>query len=258
MRSGKMNISDENRSKFAVTVDIDWACEAAIEIALIYFEARDIPVTIYTTHDSEIIRAKIRSLEVGLHPYFSLDSSHGSHIEETVASVLGLPHNLKSYRCHKFTLSNEIQLAMKRVGMLCSSNICTNLELINPFLNRFDTLEFPIYMEDGGFLYNKHPLIITSLLRGHMMSEGLKTIVIHPMHLILNTPFWDYMANLKGKINRLKWINLTISDLETLKFKGRGIANFLDEYFEELHRLKITFVTIGSQMKMKLNKKDLL
>jgi len=243
-----MKNTNGNNSKFAVTIDLDWASEEAIEVTLSYFESREIPVTVFSTHDSALIRSKIYSLEIGVHPYFDLNSSHGNHIEETIATVLELPHNIKSYRCHRFTLSNEIQSAMQRAGMICSSNVCTNLEVVKPFFNRFNTLEIPIFMEDGAFLYNRHSLSINTYMRNLITSEGLKTIVIHPMHFVVNTPNWEYMVNIKESMDRKKWNNLSLMEISNLKFKGRGITNFFDEFFEELNRLNIKYVTIGNVM----------
>jgi hypothetical protein len=245
-----MNNTINNNSKFAITVDLDWASETAIEIALKYFENLGIPITVFSTHNSELIRSKLSKLEVGLHPYFDTNSSHGNKIEKTIATVLDLPHNIKAYRCHRFAVSNEIQLAMQYAGMLCSSNVCTNLEVIKPFFNRINCLEIPIFMEDGGFLFNRYPLSINSLPKNLLSSDGLKTVVIHPMHLAVNTPNWEYMVNIKGRINRNDWNKLSSKEISQLQYRGRGIKDFFDDFFQELSHHKVEYTTIGSVMRM--------
>ena len=234
-----------NNSSVAVTIDIDWACESAIEYTLDYFANMKIPVTVFTTHDSKVIRERLDNLEVGLHPYFHLDSMHGATIEETIESVLKLPHNIKSFRCHRFITSNEIQKGMKDAGMISSSNICTNLETINPFYNRYNILEFPIFWEDGGFLYNGHDLTISQKFVKKISSNGLKTIVIHPMHFALNTPDWDFMVKIKCNTNRTEWNSMSGDTLKKLKNRNRGIFNFLEDIFNQIKRSCDMFCTIG-------------
>ncbi|ROT47775.1 hypothetical protein EDM02_00595 [Candidatus Cardinium hertigii] len=64
-------------------------------------------------------------MDVGLHPYFGLHSSHGSTIEEGVKYVTALPHNLVAFRCHRFAICNASKQAMIEAGMVLSSNVCT-------------------------------------------------------------------------------------------------------------------------------------
>ena len=65
-------------NKLIVTVDLDWACEPAIEETLDFLKNENIVPTIFTTHRSAAVEACLDEFEVGLHPYFSPDSSQGS------------------------------------------------------------------------------------------------------------------------------------------------------------------------------------
>lgn len=142
-----------------VTIDLDWACEPAIDYTLRVMEELQVPVTVFATHRSAAVESRAENLEVGLHPYFGgNDSSHGSTIQQVVEHVMGIPHNLKAFRCHRFAGSNETDTAMLDAGMTISSNVCTDLEMIPPFRNRSGLLEVPIFMEDGGYLHRGHSL----------------------------------------------------------------------------------------------------
>ena len=44
---------------FCFTSDIDWAPEWAIKYMLDFFEKKNIPLTLFITHDSPIIKKKI-------------------------------------------------------------------------------------------------------------------------------------------------------------------------------------------------------
>jgi len=206
-----------------VTVDIDWACEPAIEETLDALLARGITPTLFTTHDSPRVRQAIDEMEVGLHPFFDPASSQGSTIGAIVEYVAALPHNLPAYRCHRFGTNNAFQQAMAEAGMLASSNVCTDLEVVAPFRNRLGLLEIPIFMEDGGYLQRGHPLDLHDAL----LKPGLKTLLIHPMHFALNTPHFDYMLEIKRSLNRSQWQTLTTDRLDEWRWRERGIRDLI-------------------------------
>ena len=153
-----------------VTLDLDWAPEAAIEETLSYLEACNITPTVFITHPSKAVEKRLHKIKVGLHPYFDPSSSHGSTLEEVADYITSLPHNLKAYRCHRFQTSNLVADIMCERGMLISSNVCTDLEIVPPFKNRHGLLEVPIFMEDGGYLQREHTLEIT-----HPLMQNFKT-----------------------------------------------------------------------------------
>lgn len=212
-----------------VTIDIDWACEPAIEETLSFMQNQGISPTVFTTHRSEQLDAFMQHIEVGLHPFFDQNSSHGSTIREVVDHVLELPHNLKAFRCHRFAACNASKLAMAEAGMLISSNVCTDLEIVPPFRDRFGFLEVPIFLEDGGYLWRKHSLEMNELLEKAVLANGVKVILIHPMHFCLNTPDFNYMSRIKQSLSREAWKNMTKDTLNELRWKGRGIRDLLIE-----------------------------
>lgn len=216
----------------AVTLDLDWACESAIEETLDFLQSKKIIPTVFATHRSARVESVLDSIEVGLHPYFSLDSSHGRDIDETVKHVLQIPHNLAAFRCHRYATCNNSKQAMSEAGMLISSNVCTDLEYVPPFKDRFGFLEIPIFLEDGGYLWRKHPLEMHTELETRFLKKGVKVIVIHPMHFALNTPHFDYMYKIKQSMNREAWKSLNKEDLAQLRWKGLGVRDLLTQLLE--------------------------
>ena len=211
-----------------VTLDLDWACEPAIEETLEFLQNMHISPTVFITHRSSAVEACMDRIEVGLHPYFDPHSSHGSTINQVVEHVMNLPHNLPAYRCHRFATCNASKQAMAEAGMLISSNVCTDLEIVPPFHDRFGLLEVPIFLEDGGYLWRKHPLAITE----NLLKDGLKVILIHPMHFAINTPDFAYMYKIKQSMSRDQWNTMDKSILDQLRWKGRGIRNLLTELLQ--------------------------
>ena len=79
-----------------VTIDLDWASEVVIEETLNWFSKYKIPVTVFATHDSRAIIERMNTIEVGLHPYFSPNSSQGSNSEEIIENLSQIPTNIPS------------------------------------------------------------------------------------------------------------------------------------------------------------------
>ena len=230
-------------SEFIITIDLDWACEAAIEQTLDFFYEQSIKPIIFSTHNSKVIESVINDLEVGLHPYFAQNSSHGSTITEVVKHVMDLPHNIPAFRCHRFANCNLSNQAMVDAGMKISSNVCTDLEIIPSFKNRFGLVELPIFIEDGGYLWRNHQLKISEELKKKIKNKNAKTILIHPMHFAINTPNFKYMYDIKQSVNRSEWNNLTAENLNQLSWKNRGIRDVMIDIitlgtkFSSLHEL---------------------
>jgi len=219
-------------SELIVTVDLDWACEPAIEETLDFLQSQKIKPTVFITHRSPSIEASMDKIEVGLHPYFSPESSHGSTINEVAKYIVDLPHNLAAFRCHRFAICNSSRQAMAEAGMRISSNVCTDLEIVAPFKDRFGLLEVPIFLEDGGYLWRKHPLTMTQELQDILLKQGAKVIIIHPMHFALNTPHFNYMYDVKQSVSRESWKSMTRNTLDKLRWRNRGIRDFLIELLQ--------------------------
>ncbi|MBK8262664.1 MAG: hypothetical protein IPK80_15185 [Nannocystis sp.] len=232
-------------SPIVVTLDLDWACEAAIVDVLDWLHDAGIPVTVFTTHHSAAVASQMDELEVGLHPFFAPDSSHGSSTAEVVRHVLDLPHNIPAFRCHRFAVSNEARQAMSAVGMTISSNVCTDLECVAPFRDRFGMLEVPIFLEDGGYLYRGHSLDSVARVIDLAHRPGPKVVVVHPMHFAVNTPRFDYMMAIKSSVSRGSWRELADSSLAALRWRGRGVRDFLCDFLQEALKRGGEFIRIG-------------
>lgn len=230
----------------AVTVDLDWACEAAIAELLDFLRDRQIPVTVFSTHRSRRVEAALGEIEVGLHPHFAIDSSHGSTLDEVVRYVLELPHNVPAFRCHRFAMSNEITERLHDAGLQYSSNVCTDLELVPPFRDRFGLWQFPVFLEDGGYLYRRHPLEFReSRVARALAVPGVHVLVLHPMHFALNTPDFAFMRKLKDGLPRAAWTALSGSSLDASRHSGCGVREFLTALLDHVEQASIPFTTLG-------------
>lgn len=228
-----------------ITIDLDWACDAAIADVLDWLRAARIPTTVFITHRSALVTDRLGELEVGLHPYFAPDSSHGDSLSAVVRYVLALPHNLHAFRCHRFGVSNEIREVMTEAGMVVSSNVCTDLESVMPFRDRFGLLEVPIFLEDGGYLFRRHPLDGAPGVVDQLDRPGPKVMVLHPMHFAINTPRFEYMKEIKRSVSRTSWHAMNADDLKALRWRGTGVRDFLCELILAARERECEFTTLG-------------
>jgi hypothetical protein len=219
-------------TKLIITIDLDWACEPAIEETLSFFLDRMIKPTLFITHHSKAVEHLFEKLEVGLHPFFGANSSHGTSITEVVNYVTSLPHNLKAFRSHRFGICNLSKQAMIDAGMRISSNVCTNLETISPFFDRNGLLEVPIFLEDGGYLWLKQSLQLNPNVTKALQELTPKVILIHPMHFVINTPCFDYMLDIKRRFPGEQWQNMDSGTLKNLRFVKRGIRDFITDILD--------------------------
>jgi hypothetical protein len=228
-----------------VTVDLDWACETATAELLGYLREADVPATVFTTHRSAYVLDRLDHLEVGLHPHFGPGSSHGSTIDEVVGEVTQLPHNISAYRCHRFAISNEIRLAMRQAGMKISSNVCTDVEVLSPFRERGGSLELPVFLEDGGYLHSGRPMDDLSALASKLQDPLPKVLLFHPMHFAVNTPRFEYMADIKRSVTPGEWNAMSPGALASLRWPGCGVRDLVVGLLALGRRHGLNFATVA-------------
>lgn len=219
------------RSKsLAFTFDIDWASEDVIKYCFDYFEKQEIPVTIFLTHRSTYLESKFNNPRYcfGIHPNFINGSSQGETYSEIIDYCIKLKRNIFGSRSHRYFDMNDTNELLYNKGIRWDSNTCTYLEVIRPFIHRTGILRFPIFLEDGGYLRANGDLHFMNI-KSKFDVEGLKVINIHPMHMFMNSPTFQYSRNKKDNISRDKMRNISLQDINLFRYKGLGIETFIKE-----------------------------
>lgn len=231
------------QSAVCLTMDIDWASEYAISEALAVFEQRHLPVTVFVTHKSSTIDEALSKgkIKCGIHPNFMPDSSQGSTYEQVADFCFDLLPGARLFRAHRYYDGNDPMETLTRHGIVCESNICTLMDTLPPFLHRSQTVSFPIFWEDGAYLYNYRGGIGEqafdyAYFRERFMRPGLKVINMHPMHLMLNTPYFSYTREIKDKLTREEWNNLDEESIGKLRWNGEGIRTFIERMLDDILR----------------------
>lgn len=226
-----------NRNIICLTMDVDWASEYAIQQSLKIFEERQLPLTVFVTHKSRTIAEALvqKKIKCGIHPNFMPDSSQGASYQEVVDFCFNLLPDARICRGHRYYEVNDTVELLSKRGIVCESNICTLMDVVPPFLHRSKNVSFPIFWEDGAFLY-QYKGFDRTFFRERFLRPGLKVINMHPMHLMLNTPYFSYTREIKDRLTRNEWNNLDKSVIDELAFKGDGIRNFIEQMLEDIKK----------------------
>ena len=94
---------------YHITFDIDWAPDDCIELCLNILKKRNVKATFFATHNSDILNEiKKNGHEIGIHPNFMENSSHGKSIEEIVEFCLKIVPDAKLMRTHSLYQSTRL------------------------------------------------------------------------------------------------------------------------------------------------------
>jgi len=223
------------QSFFCFTSDVDWAPELVIAKHLKIFDELKIPLTLFVTHSSKVIKKAYqdKKLYVGLHPNFLSGSSHGKNLQEQIETVQKIWPEARSFRSHcyfdHFYLTEEF---IKR-KFKYDSNLCLFLQpYISPLKHQSGLVRFPVFWEDDIHLINHLAPNITSIKK-NLALPGLKIFNFHPLMLVLNVPSLAYYQKRK-----FLYQNQDLAALEKEKYPGRGLWTFFDELVEYLSAKK--------------------
>lgn len=218
----------EEENYICFTSDLDWAPEAAIEDTLRLFLENDISPTVFVTHESEVINKYQQKIDLGIHPNFIQPSSQGNSPAEIIAYCDKLVENTQVFRCHRWYASNDIYDALWEKGYRYESNLCTDMDVVPPFLHRSGMVCFPVFFEDGAYIYHGYEMNFNAV-QDRFSRKGLKVINMHPMHYALNTPYFKYTREIKDSLTRDEWNGMTDRRLKELAYSGNGIREFMQK-----------------------------
>lgn len=245
---------------FCITSDIDWASDDALKFFLNIVRDYYIPLTLFITHSSPFIIDIIneKNIDVGIHPNFLEGSSQGNSYKEVIEYCKAILPDAKSFRCHRYFDVNDITEILYNDGFKYDSNLCTFMESIDPFVHRSGIIRFPVYFEDGAYLYHSGELDFNKIGKKLFSKPGLMVINIHPMHLVFNSPNFSYSRKVKDSLSKEQWNNLSRNELEEMIYEGKGIRDFLIDFFKFIksnkfkvyNLIKIYEITIKSSSKI--------
>ncbi len=212
-------------SNFALTLDVDWAPDCAIDYVAQILIERNVKATWFVTHRSEAIE-KLEEhsdlFELGIHPNFLDGSTHGKSEDEVLAHIKEIVPNAITMRTHGLYQSTSF---------LIKANVKYGIDIdVSLFLPRAPNLiphliqwhgaklwRIPYFWEDDSEMFEDHSL--WNLLDEKLCVPGMKIFDFHPIHIALNSNKFSLYNDLK-QIKPLKDWSLDFINAHTNKSSG--------------------------------------
>lgn len=219
----------------AITLDIDWAPDFAIDAVADRLRAAGVKATWFVTHASpavERLRATPELFELGVHPNFFAGSSHGDTLDDVLEHVKTLVPEARSLRSHGLYQSSRLLGAIAR-----DERLRYDVSLFlpgHPHL-RPVTLRLPggavtrvpyFWSEDHEMAQEEPTWSLAPLLAG----DGLKVLNFHPMLVYLNAADGDAYRSLASASLQ----HVDVGAAQTHVNPQAGAGTVLDEAIEHL------------------------
>lgn len=212
---------------FVVTGDIDWASDYCIEYFVERCNSYNIKPTLFVTHESELLDHLIEngSIEVGVHPNFLPNSTHGNTVSDVVDHILSILPEAKSFRSHSFVDSSHIQAEFLSRGISYDSNLCLYLQRnVTMLETAVGMRRYPVFWEDDAH-WNRPGKVSWSFadLESAFSTPGIKVLNFHPFNVTANVDSAENYQSLRHLIQVF-----SKEDVGKARLKG-GVDSFLSE-----------------------------
>lgn len=223
---------------FAVTSDVDWASEDAIALQQAILDEHRIAATYFMTHHSPLLAAwhEQGRVDLGIHPNFLPNSSHGDHFEQVLDTVSQFAPQARCSRSHMYFDASPITRSLVKRGFKYDSNLCTNLQPdIAPIRHESGLIRFPCFYEDGSHSWQRVGWRFADFER-LFVQPGIKILSVHPMTIAMNVTTQDYWAQLKQQFPPEQWTRMTAAELSAHACREVGPRQFLEDALAFIRR----------------------
>ena len=203
--------------KPAITFDIDWAPDFAIDHVANLLVDRGIKSTWFVTHSSpavERLRTRPDLFELGIHPNFMAGSSHGDEPKQVLETCMNLVPDAVSVRTHGLLQSGDLF-----DYVMSLTPITFDVSLFHPRAQHVEVIKYerfgqilwriPYVWEDD-YVMESSPL---NVLRDPEFSgfsdvlakvRGIQVFNFHPIHVFLNSRVMDNYNAMKRDYPNLR------------------------------------------------------
>lgn len=227
---------------FCLTADTDWASDWAIADLLGLAGEYGIRPTLFATHRSPAILAFANEhpQDLGLHPNFLPDSTHGAGESDVVEHLRGLFPKAETYRAHCFFDHTRLQRRFWDFGFRYDSNLCLFLQpQLVPLRLSSGLVRFPVFWEDDvHWAWNNGDWSLDTFLP-HFLTPGLKILNVHPFFIAANLPGEKYYVSVKSHIE-----TLSEESCRAIRWASPGARSFLETLLDHLTQNKAHFLTL--------------
>lgn len=232
---------------FVFTSDIDWASEEVLDFYRQLLPICELKLTAFVTHHSPLLDEMQRDGEIfrGIHPNFLPNSSHGNSFKEVIEACREFAPEAIGTRSHRlFSVTDVAHLLRFEYNFHYMSNTIASLSThLRPQVHESTLLEFPIFFEDGTFLFQNLGLSIQPFEQ-YFTAPGLKIISFHPMNMVFNTPEIAWMRKMKDSMSRDDFNRIDRDFILKNRHCDRGIANIVMDIIEIVKQKNYKIVSL--------------
>ncbi len=177
----------------AITLDVDWAPDWAIDHVAGLLVDRGVPATWFITHDCaalKTLRAHPELFELGIHPNFRPNSTQGDTPEAVLQTCMETVPEARAFRSHGLLQSTAL------LGcILATTPISCDVSLylpgsasLSPVMYHWGAnrlVRIPYFWQDDFEIKRPEPDWAADHLPLHV--PGLKIFAFHPLHICLNS-----------------------------------------------------------------------
>jgi hypothetical protein len=218
-------------TSFAMSADIDWAPDYAIEDLYYIFEAAGIKLTAFATHASPLLRNPPSFVEIGLHPDFTR-MKPGQTQADKFSELLALFPGVIGTRSHRNVFGQNIAYAARQVGLTYDASVFHwRQAFCQARKDQWGLVRMAYNWEDGiqadmGMGWDQDHVPIDG--------PGLKIFNVHPAFIYLNCPDDDYRRKIVRDFPDLTKAPRSV--LEPARYTGYGARSFLIDLLDRLRR----------------------
>jgi hypothetical protein len=222
-----------------ITFDIDWAPDFAIDAVAEELRSAGVRATWFVTHASPAVdrlRESPDLFELGVHPNFFPQSSHGDSVGEVLDHVKRLVPEARSVRSHGLYHSSRVLAAIARDQELeVDSSVFLpghlHLRPVTLRLGGGSITRVPYFWTEEYELEQERPdWSLAPILPG----DGLKVLDFHPIHVFLNSADGAPYRALKASTPYLPDVDVALA--ESIVNPGPGTRTVFDQAVEHLRR----------------------
>lgn len=212
------------KNELCITLDMDWAPDFVInQVAELLIEKK-VKCTWFATHMSKEVLELVKNplFEIGIHPNFLSNSTHGNNPREILSHMKELFPTAKSIRTHSLFQSTPVLKIFHQFGLENDSSILLeNTSNISPhYSNFFKLYRFPYFWEDDVSMIEKYDWTNKNLFSDF---SGLRIFNFHPIHIYLNSHNMENYNKIKSDIGLP---NIGINDIKKFINNNNGTKTF--------------------------------
>ena len=191
----------------ALTFDVDWAPDFTVQRVVSMLEEHNVPGTFFLTHQSPYLKILKNHplVELGIHPNFLPNSTHGKTVDEVLDYVIDFCPEAISMRTHGLFQSSNLYFHILKKYPQIRYDFSLYIPE-NPYITPFEFIDdenrslirIPYQWEDDLFFLQKNPVP-----RGILFSHASYQIFdFHPIHVYLNSSCSKDYEQLKKNIQK--------------------------------------------------------